>query len=116
VFTPFDRPAHIVGSPTPVVGAAHQMLPIGQMSLIGKMLPIRQMLLIGRMLLILPAPAVGAAPHDTIAKTKPAKTINSAMLLIRRRNNWKCTMALGFKPNTWRQNATQLTPECVKAK
>jgi hypothetical protein len=28
------------------------------------MLPIGQMLLIGRMLLILPAPAVGAAPHD----------------------------------------------------
>jgi hypothetical protein len=35
------------------------------MLLIGKMLPIGQMLLIGRMLLILPAPAVGAAPHDT---------------------------------------------------
>jgi hypothetical protein len=31
---------------------------------IGKMLPIGQMLLIGRMLLILPASAVGAAPHD----------------------------------------------------
>jgi hypothetical protein len=28
------------------------------------MLPIGQMLLIGRMLLILPAPVVGAAPHD----------------------------------------------------
>jgi hypothetical protein len=41
-----------------------KMLPIGQMLLIGKMLPIGQMLLIGRMLLILPAPAVGAAPHD----------------------------------------------------
>jgi hypothetical protein len=33
---------------------------------IEKMLSIGQMLLIGRMLLILPAPAVGAAPHDTI--------------------------------------------------
>jgi hypothetical protein len=41
-----------------------KMLPIGQMLLIGKMLPMEQMLLIGKMLLILPAPAVGAAPHD----------------------------------------------------
>jgi hypothetical protein len=71
VFGPFGRPAHVVGSPVPAVGAAHQMLPIGKMLLIGKMLPIEQMLpigqmlLIGRMLLILPAPAVGAAPHDT---------------------------------------------------
>jgi hypothetical protein len=75
VFGPFGRPAHVVGSPAPAVGAAHQMLPIGKMLigqmlsigkmlLIGKMLPIGQMLLIGRMLLILPAPAVGAAPHD----------------------------------------------------
>jgi hypothetical protein len=76
VFSPFGRPAHVAGSPAPAVGAAHQMLPIekmlpiGQMLLIekmlliGKMLPIGQMLLIGRMLLILPAPAVGAAPHD----------------------------------------------------
>jgi hypothetical protein len=82
VFGPFGRPAHVAGSPAPAVGAAHQMLPIGkmlpigqmlligkmlligQMLLIGKMLPIGQMLLIGRMLLILPAPAVGAAPHD----------------------------------------------------
>jgi hypothetical protein len=69
----------------PAVGAAHQMLPIGkmlpigqmlligrmlpigQMLLIEKMLPIGQMLLIGRMLLILPARAVGAAPHDKVA-------------------------------------------------
>jgi hypothetical protein len=82
VFGPFGRPAHVAGSPAPAVGAAHQilpigkmlpirqmlligkMLPIGQTLLIGKMLPIGQMLLIGRMLLILPAPAVGAAPHD----------------------------------------------------
>jgi hypothetical protein len=64
VFGPFGRPAHVTGSPAPAVGAAHQMLPIGQMLLIGQMLPIGQMLLIGRMLLILPAPAVGAAPHD----------------------------------------------------
>jgi hypothetical protein len=76
VFGLFGRPAHVAGSPAPAVGAAHQMLPIGkmlpigqmlsigQMLLIGKMLPIGQMLLIGRMLLILPAPAVGAAPHD----------------------------------------------------
>jgi hypothetical protein len=78
----FGRPAHVAGSPAPAVGAAHQMLPIGkmlligkmfpigqilpigQMLLIGKMLPIEQMLLIGRMLLVLPAPAVGATPHD----------------------------------------------------
>jgi hypothetical protein len=52
VFGPFGRPAHVAGSPAPAVGAAHQMLPIG------KMLPI------GQMLLILPAPAVGATPHD----------------------------------------------------
>jgi hypothetical protein len=83
VFGPFGRPAHVAGSPAPAVGAAHQMLPIGkmlpigQMLLIGKMLPIGkvlpigkmlpigQMLLIGRMLLILPAPAVGVAPHDS---------------------------------------------------
>jgi hypothetical protein len=70
VFGPFSRPAHIVGSPAPAVGAAHQMLPIekmlpiGQMLLIEKMLSIGQMLLIGRMLLILPAPVVGATPHD----------------------------------------------------
>jgi UDP-3-O-[3-hydroxymyristoyl] glucosamine N-acyltransferase len=76
VFGPFGRPAHVVGSPAPAVGAAYQMLsigkmlligkmlPIGQMLLIGKMLSIGQMLLIGRMLLILPASAVGAAPHD----------------------------------------------------
>jgi hypothetical protein len=76
VFGPFGLPAHVAGSPAPAVGAAHQMLPIGnmlpirQMLLIGKMLPIGQMLLIGkmlligRMLLILPAPAVGAAPYD----------------------------------------------------
>jgi hypothetical protein len=76
VFGPFGRPAHVAGSPAPAVGAVHQMLPIGkmlpigQMLLIGKMLPIGQMLsigqmlLIGRMLLILPAPAVGVAPHD----------------------------------------------------
>jgi hypothetical protein len=37
------------------------MLPIGQMLSIGKMLSI------GQMLLILPAPAVGAAPHDLTA-------------------------------------------------
>lgn len=36
----------------------------------------------------------------TTATIKPAKTIKSAMLLTRRRNNWKCTMALGFKPKT----------------
>jgi hypothetical protein len=59
VFGPFGHPAHFTGMPTPAVGAAHQMLPIG------KMLPIGQMLLIGRMLLILPTPAVGAAPHDS---------------------------------------------------
>jgi hypothetical protein len=76
VFGPFGRPAHVAGSPAPAVGAAHQMLPIGKMLSIGqmlpigkmllieKMLPIGQMLLIGRMLLILPVPAVGAAPHD----------------------------------------------------
>jgi hypothetical protein len=76
VFGPFGRPAHVAGSPAPAVGTTHQMLPIGQMLLIGKMLPIGQMLLIGkmlpigqmllirRMLLILPAPAVGVAPHD----------------------------------------------------
>jgi hypothetical protein len=82
VFGPFGRPAHVAGSPAPAVGVTHQvlpigkmlpieqmlligkMLPIGQMLLIRKMLPIGQMLLIGRMLLILPASAVGAAPHD----------------------------------------------------
>jgi hypothetical protein len=64
VFGPFGRPVHVAGSPAPAVGAAHQMLPIRQMLPIGQMLPIEQMLLIGRMLLILPAPAVGAAPHD----------------------------------------------------
>jgi hypothetical protein len=58
VFGPFGRPAHVVGLPAPAVGAAHQILPIG------KILPIGQVLLIGRMLLILPAPAVGATPHD----------------------------------------------------
>jgi hypothetical protein len=47
VFGPFGRPAHVAGSPAPVVGAAHQMLPIGQMLLIGKILLIGQMLLIG---------------------------------------------------------------------
>jgi hypothetical protein len=45
------------------------MLPIGQMLLIGKMLPIGQMLLLRGMLLILPAPAVGAAPHDTVKRS-----------------------------------------------
>jgi hypothetical protein len=71
VFGPFGRPAHVTGSLAPAVGAAHQMLPIGTMLLIGQMLPIGQMLSIGKMLpigqmlLILPAPAVGAAPHDT---------------------------------------------------
>jgi hypothetical protein len=71
VFGPFGRHAHVAGSPAPAVGAAYQMLPIGkmlpigQMLLIEKILPIGQMLLIGRMLLILPASAVGAAPHDT---------------------------------------------------
>jgi hypothetical protein len=70
VFGPFRRPAHVAGSPALVVGAAHQMLPIGKMLLIGQMLLIEKMLLIGqmllieRMLLILPAPAVGATPHD----------------------------------------------------
>jgi hypothetical protein len=70
VLGPFGRPAHVTGLPATAVGAAHQllpiekMLPIGQILLIGKMLPIGQMLLIGRMLLILPAPAVGATPHD----------------------------------------------------
>jgi hypothetical protein len=71
VFGPFGRPAHVAGSPAPAVGVAHQMLPIGKMLPIGQMLPIRKpigkMLLIGRMLLILPAPAVGAAPHNTWA-------------------------------------------------
>jgi hypothetical protein len=71
VFGPFGCPAHVTGSPAPAVGVVHQMLPIGkmlpigQMSLIGKMMSIGQMLLIKRMLLILPAPAVGAAPHDS---------------------------------------------------
>jgi hypothetical protein len=60
VFGPFGRPAHVAGSPAPAVGAAHQMLPIGQMLLIEKML------LIGQMLLILPAPAIGAASHDRL--------------------------------------------------
>jgi hypothetical protein len=64
VFGPFSRPAHIVGSPAPAVGAAHQMLPIEKMLPIGQMLLIRKMLSIGQMLLILPAPAVGATPHD----------------------------------------------------
>jgi hypothetical protein len=69
-----------VSSPAPAVGAAHQMLPIGKMLLIGKMLPIGQMLLIGRMLLILPAPAIGAAPHDIgfllqIDTEKPSENI-----------------------------------------
>jgi hypothetical protein len=64
VFGPFGRPAHVAGSPAPAVGAAHQMLPIGKMLPIGQMLPIGKMLPIGRMLLILPALAVGAAPHD----------------------------------------------------
>jgi hypothetical protein len=58
VFDLFGRPAHVVGSPAPAIGAAYQMLQIGKMLLIGKMLPI------GQMLLILPAPAVGAAPRD----------------------------------------------------
>jgi hypothetical protein len=60
VFGPFGRPAHVTGSPAPAVGATHQMLPIG------KMLLIKKMLSIGQMLLILPAPAVGAAPHDIV--------------------------------------------------
>jgi hypothetical protein len=54
VFGPFGRPAHVAGSPAPAVGAVH------------KMLPIEKMLSIGQMLLILPAPAVGAAPHDIL--------------------------------------------------
>jgi hypothetical protein len=79
VFGPFGRPAHVAGSPAPAVGAAHQMLPIGkmlpigQMLLIGKMLPIGQML-IGRMLLILPASAIGAAPHDSLLYVLGTKT------------------------------------------
>jgi hypothetical protein len=65
VFGPFGRPAHVAGSPAPAVGAAHQMLPIEKMLTIGQMLLIGKMLSIGQMLLILPAPAVGAASHDT---------------------------------------------------
>jgi hypothetical protein len=67
------------------------MLPIGQMLLIGKMLPIwkmlliGQILLIGRMLLILPAPAVGAAPHDIGTKgfvfVVPFPFVSSLILL-----------------------------------
>jgi hypothetical protein len=85
-----------VGSPAPAVGAAHQMLPIGkmllirQMLLIGKMLPIGQMLLIGRMLLILPAPAVGAAPHDILFSTYVVFIIVSfSYLYLHSRNLYK---------------------------
>jgi hypothetical protein len=67
VFSPFGRPAHVAGSSAPTVGAAHQMLPIGKMLPIGQMLLIGKMLPIGQMLLILPAPVVGAAPHDNVS-------------------------------------------------
>jgi hypothetical protein len=120
MFSLFGRPAHVAGSPAPAVGAAYQMLPIGQMLLIGKMLPIGQMLLIGRMLLILPAPAVGAA-HMTLSEAESfleqyAKRSPANQALIGAAGNLVQTENLLAIPDSERDEEGDLQSERVTAR